>query len=153
MAKSQQTFNKSEKEKKRLKKREEKRKKMEARKAEAKLNGKKGIEFAYVDYNGNLTDTPPDPSQKIEIEAENIVIGIPKTLESDKEEFDPVRKGTVSFFDSSKGFGFIIDAENQEKYFTHVSGLIDEIAENDKVTFELEKGMKGMNAVKVTLQN
>lgn len=151
MARSQQTFSKSEKEKKRLKKREEKRKKMEARKAEAKLNGTKGIQFAYVDFNGNLTDTPPDPTQKIEIEAEDIVLGIPKSLESDKEEFDPVRNGTVSFFDHSKGFGFIIDSVNQEKYFTHVSGLIDEINENDKVSFELEKGMKGMNAVKVTL--
>ncbi|MEK6153959.1 cold shock domain-containing protein [Flavobacteriaceae bacterium 3-367] len=151
MAKSQQTFNKSEKEKKRLKKREEKRKKMEARKAAAKESGKKGIEFAYVDHDGNLTDTPPDPSKKIKVEAESIEISIPKTLESDKEEIDPVRNGKVSFFDSSKGFGFIIDAENQEKYFTHVSGLIDEIAENDKVSFELEKGMKGMNAVKVTL--
>ena len=151
MAKSQQTFNKSEKEKKRLKKREEKKKKMEARRAEAKENGKKGIEFAYVDHNGQLTDTPPDPTQKIEIEIESIEVSIPKTLESDKEEIDPVRKGKVSFFDSSKGFGFIIDTENQEKYFTHVSGLIDEISENDKVSFELEKGMKGMNAVKVTL--
>jgi len=151
MAKSQQTFNKSEKEKKRLKKREMKRKKMEARKEEAKLNGKKGIPLAYVDFNGNLTDTPPDPTQKVQIEAEDIVLGIPKSLESDKEAFDPVRNGTVSFFDHSKGFGFIIDAVNQEKYFTHVSGLVDEINENDKVSFELEKGMKGMNAVKVTL--
>ena len=62
-----------------------------------------------------------------------------------------MRKGSVSFFDSSKGFGFIIDTENNEKYFCHVSGLVDEIAENDKVSFELERGMKGMNAVKVTL--
>ncbi|AXT20060.1 cold shock domain-containing protein [Flavobacteriaceae bacterium AU392] len=151
MAKSQQTFNKSEKEKKRLKKREDKRKKMEARKAEAKENGKKGIEFAYVDHNGNLTDTPPDPSRKIKVQAESIEISIPKTLAGDKEEIDPIRNGTVSFFDSSKGFGFIVDAENQEKYFTHVSGLVDEITENDKVSFELEKGQKGMNAVKVTL--
>ncbi|WP_298421053.1 cold-shock protein [uncultured Kordia sp.] len=151
MAKSQQTFNKSEKEKKRLKKREEKRKKMAARKAEAKESGKKGIQFAYVDHNGNLTDTPPDPSQKVEIEIESIEVSIPKTLESDKEEVDPVRKGKVSFFDSSKGFGFIIDAENNEKYFTHVSGIIDQITENDKVTFELEQGKKGLNAVKVTL--
>ncbi|MDV7187592.1 cold shock domain-containing protein [Lutibacter sp. TH_r2] len=152
MAKSQQTFNKIEKEKKRLKKREEKRKKMEARKAEAKENGKKGIEFAYVDHYGNLTDTPPDPTKKVKVKAEDIVIGVPKTLDSDREEVDPVRKGKVSFFDTSKGFGFIIDAENNEKYFCHVSGLVDQIAENDKVTFELERGMKGMNAVKVTLQ-
>lgn len=151
MAKSQQTFNKSEKEKKRLKKREEKRKKMEARKAEAKLNGKKGIQFAYVDFNGNLTDTPPDATNRVEVEVEDIQISVPKTLEGDKEVFDPVRNGSVSFFDHTKGFGFITDSENQEKYFTHVSGLIDEINENDKVSFELEKGMKGMNAVKVTL--
>lgn len=152
MAKSQQTFNKLEKEKKRLKKREEKRKKMEARKAEAKESPKKGIEFAYVDHFGNLTDTPPDPSLKVEIDVEDIAISVPKSLPGDKEEFDPVRKGKVSFFDTSKGFGFIIDSEDQEKYFTHVSGLIDQISENDKVTFELEKGMKGLNAVKVTLQ-
>ena len=151
MAKSQQSFSKNEKEKKRLKKREDKRKKMEARKALAKESGKQGIEFAYVDHFGNLTDTPPDPSQKIKISAEDIDVSVPKTLESDKEEFDPVRKGTVSFFDTSKGFGFIVDAENQEKYFCHVSGLVDEITEGNLVSFELEKGMKGMNAVKVTI--
>lgn len=149
MGKSQQTYSKSEKEKKRLKKREEKRKKMEARKLEKQENGSKGIEFAYVDHNGNLTDTPPDPSKKIKVKANTIEVSIPKTLESDKEAIDPVRQGTVTFFDSSKGYGFIVDAENQEKYFTHVSGHIDEITENDKVSFELEKGQKGMNAVKV----
>ena len=148
MAKSQQTYSKSEKEKKRLKKREEKQKKKEARKLESKENGP-GIQFAYVDHDGNLTDTPPDPSKKIKIDASTIEIGVPKRDDSDVEEFDPVRNGKVSFFDTSKGFGFIIDTENQEKYFTHVSGLIDEIAENDKVSFELEKGQKGMNAVRV----
>ncbi len=148
MAKSQQTYNKSEKEKKRLKKREEKQKKKVARKMAAKESGG-GIQFAYVDHNGHLTDTPPDPSKKIKVDADSIILGIPKKEEGDQEQFDPVRTGKVSFFDTSKGFGFIIDQENQEKYFTHVSGLLDEIAENDKVTFELIKGMKGMNAVKV----
>jgi len=148
MAKSQQTFNKSEKEKKRLKKREEKQKKKLARKAAAKESGG-GIPLAYVDFNGNLVDTPPDPSLKVEIEAEDIVLGIPKKEESDEEKFDPVRNGKVSFYDSSKGFGFIIDSVDQQKYFTHVSGLIDEIVEDDMVSFELEKGMRGMNAVRV----
>ncbi len=83
---------------------------------------------------------------KIKVDAKTIELGIPKKVE---EFFDPIRNGKVSFFDSSKGFGFILDTETQEKYFTHVSGLIDEIAENDKVTFELEKGMKGLNAVRV----
>jgi cold shock CspA family protein len=149
MAKSQQTFNKIEKEKARIKKREEKLKKKEARKAENKDNTK-GIQFAYVDAYGNLTDTPPDPADKIKVDAKSIEIGIPKREESD-EEIDPVHKGKVSFFDNSKGFGFIIDSESQEKYFCHISGLLDEIAENDKVSFELERGMKGMNAVKVKL--
>lgn len=145
MAKSQQTFNKTEKEKLRRKKREDKKKKKEARRAEAKENPQ-GIQFAYVDHYGNLTDTPPDPSLKIKVDAKSIELGIPK---KEEEIFDPIRNGKVSFFDSSKGFGFILDTETQEKYFTHVSGLIDEIAENDKVTFELEKGMKGLNAVRV----
>lgn len=145
MAKSQQTQNKKEKEKAKLKKREDKRKKREARKADKTT----GIEFAYVDHNGNLVDTPPDPSLKVEIDAEEIVLGVPPQEEGDKEPFNPVRNGKVSFYDSSKGFGFIIDNENQEKYFTHVSGIIDEITENDKVSFELEKGQRGMNAVKV----
>ncbi len=145
MAKSQQTYNKKEKEKAKQKKREEKQKKKEARKADKST----GIEFAYVDHEGNLTDTPPDPSLKPEIDPDEIVLGIPPLEEGDREAFDPVRTGKVSFYDSSKGFGFIIDNENNEKYFTHVSGIIDEISENDKVTFELEKGQKGMNAVRV----
>ena len=147
MAKSQVTFNKIEKEKKRLKKREDKIKKKEARKADAKENPQ-GIQFAYVDHNGNLTDTPPDPSMKIKIEADSIELGIPK--KADREEEEPQGKeGKVSFFDTSKGFGFILDSINQEKYFVHVSGLLEPIKENDKVTYELERGQKGMNAVRV----
>ncbi len=147
MAKSQVTFNKIEKEKKRLKKREEKQKKKEARKAEAKENPK-GIQFAYVDFNGNLTDTPPDPTMRLKVEAESIELGIPK---KEDRETEPIaaKEGKVSFFDHSKGFGFILDSINQEKYFVHVSGILEPIEENDKVTYELEKGAKGMNAVKV----
>ncbi|MBK5192555.1 MAG: cold shock domain-containing protein [Flavobacteriaceae bacterium] len=146
MAKSQQTFNKIEKEKKRLKKREEKQKKKDERKSNPKGSD---FEIAYVDEYGNLTDTPPDPSKKIIVDIEDIEIGIPKKEDSEEQEVKKDKEGKVSFFDHSKGFGFIIDSMNQEKYFVHVSGLIDEIEENDKVTFELERGMKGMNAVRV----
>ena len=148
MARSQQTFGKKEKEKKRLKKREEKAKRKEERKANSKGGAFEDM-IAYVDENGHLTDTPPDPANKVKVDAESIVIGIPKKEEQEPE--DPTRHGKVSFFDTSKGFGFIIDSDNNEKYFVHVSGLIDEIAENDKVTYELEKGMRGMNAVRVKL--
>jgi len=148
MARAQETFNKKEKEKKRLKKREDKLKK----KAERKANAVKGLSFedqlVYVDENGHFTDTPPDPSKKVKVDAESIVIGIPKKEDIEEEEVAD-KEGKVSFFDTSKGFGFIIDSATQEKYFVHVSGLIDEIQENDKVTYELEKGMKGMNAVRV----
>ncbi len=62
-----------------------------------------------------------------------------------------MQKGTVKFFNQTKGFGFIqTDGSNQD-IFVHVSGLIDEIRENDKVTFQIEEGRKGPNAVNVEL--
>jgi len=146
MARSQETFGKKEKEKKRLKKRKEKQEKKEERRAASEGGGLENM-MAYLDEDGNIVDTPPDPTiKKKVIKASSIEIGVPK-----KEE-EPVIKdheGKVSFFDDSKGFGFIIDSLNQEKYFVHVSGLVDEIQENDKVSYELERGMKGMNAVNV----
>lgn len=60
-----------------------------------------------------------------------------------------MNKGTVKFFNGSKGFGFIIDDDSKTEYFVHVSGLIDEINEGDAVEFELQEGKKGMNAVNV----
>ncbi len=146
MARAQETFGKKEREKKRLKKKEEKQKKKVERKANSSGGGLENM-LVYVDEFGQLTDTPPDPSKRIKVDAESIVIGVPKKEEQEPE--DPIRKGKVSFFDSSKGFGFIIDSENQEKYFVHVSGVLEAIEENDKVSFELERGQKGMNAVRV----
>jgi cold shock CspA family protein len=148
MAKSQQTFNKSEKEKKRLKKRELKQKKKVERKSNAVKGAKLEDMLVYVDEFGQLTDTPLDPANKIKVEAEDIILGIPKKVEGEEDD-SKIKEGKVSFFDTSKGFGFILDSKTQDKYFVHVSGLIDTIGENDKVTFELEKGLKGMNAVKV----
>lgn len=58
--------------------------------------------------------------------------------------------GTVKFFNDLKGFGFIKDANSDQEYFVHVSGLVDEIRENDEVTFDLQEGKKGLNAVNVT---
>ncbi len=58
-------------------------------------------------------------------------------------------KGTVKFFNDSKGFGFIIEEGSKEEHFVHISGLIDEIREGDVVEFELKEGKKGLNAVNV----
>lgn len=60
-----------------------------------------------------------------------------------------VKKGTVKFFNESKGFGFITDNETQQDYFVHISGLIDEVREGDEVEFDLKEGRKGLNAVEV----
>ena len=60
-----------------------------------------------------------------------------------------MEKGTVKFFNESKGFGFITDDNTNTEYFVHVSGLIDEIREGDSVEFELTEGRKGLNAVDV----
>ncbi|MGB0934057.1 MAG: cold-shock protein [Lishizhenia sp.] len=60
-----------------------------------------------------------------------------------------MQKGTVKFFNETKGFGFIIDEETKQEYFVHVSGLIDEIREGDNVEYEVTEGKKGLNAVNV----
>lgn len=145
MAKSQDSFNKQEKEKKRLKKKQEKQQRREERNANSQGGGLENM-MAYVDEDGNITDTPPDPAKKKDISAESIEIGVPKKEEI---EVDPIRKGRVDFFNASKGFGFIRELETEEKFFVHVSSLTEEIAENDTVTFEVERGQKGMNAIKV----
>jgi len=62
-----------------------------------------------------------------------------------------MQEGTVKFFNSSKGYGFIVDNETQTEYFVHVSGIIDEINEGDKVEFELKEGKKGLNADQVKI--
>ena len=60
-----------------------------------------------------------------------------------------MKKGTVKFFNESKGFGFVTEEGSGTDYFMHISGLIDEVREGDVVEFELKEGQKGMNAVNV----
>ena len=145
MAKSQVTFNKREKEKKRLSKRVEKQQKKEERKANSQGGGLENM-LAFVDENGVISNTPPDPSKKTVINAESSEVSIPKR---GKEEEPAQRKGRVEFFNESKGFGFIKEINTQEKFFVHVNGLLEEIKENNIVSFDIERGARGMNAVNV----
>ena len=148
MAKSQQTFNKSEKEKKRRKKKQDKAEKREQRKIEKAEAGKVSFEdlIRYVDENGNLTTEKPDPTKKKKINAADIQLGVPSR---DSEPFDPVRRGRVNFFNDEKGFGFIVDMDTRESVFVHINNVNEPIAEGDKVTFEVEMGPKGASAVNV----
>jgi cold shock CspA family protein len=148
MARSSETFGKKEKEKKKAQKRKEKEAKKLARKEE-KENGGSGLDsmMAYVDENGVITDTPPDPNKKRkEIKAENIQLGYKK---EDMPEEDPIHEGKVSFFNDDKGYGFIKDKDSQDSYFVHINNAREPLAEGDKVQFELEPGQKGMAAVRV----
>lgn len=151
MAKSKETFSKKETEKKKEKKRKEK----EQRKEERKANAKEGKSFddmiAYVDENGNFSSTPPDPTKRKAIRLEDIEIGVPK--QTALKQADLVRKGIVTFFNDSKGYGFIKDLETQDSIFVHINALVDPIKENNKVSFEVEMGQKGPNAVNVKLIN
>lgn len=140
------TFEKREKEKKRQQKQQEKQRKKEERKSNPKSSGLESM-MAYVDENGQLTSTPPDPTKvRKPIDASEIELGIPRR---EHVEVAAERVGRVDFFDSSKGFGFIKEDVTQERFFVHKTGLIDEVREGDKVQFELERGQKGMNAVRV----
>jgi cold shock CspA family protein len=141
-----ETFNKKEKQKRKQQKKKEK----EERKAERKANAKTGQSLedmmAYVDENGNLTSTPPDPNKKKVIKESEIVIGS-RNLEG--VDRNPIRKGRVSYFNAAKGYGFIKDIQSQESVFIHNNALTITIKENDMVTFEAERGEKGLQAFNV----
>jgi cold shock CspA family protein len=102
--------------------------------------------MAYIDENGNISSTPPDPTKRVEINAEDIEIGVPRTVDLPD---DTPRSGRVDYFNSSKGFGFIIQ-EDGERIFFHINQVNFQIKEGDWVIFEVEKGPKGLNAVGVS---
>lgn len=144
MAKSKETFSKKENEKKRQQKKKEK----EARKADRRANASSGKSLeemmAYVDEYGNLVDTPPDPKNAFSINAEDIEIGVKQRVEA-----SGIRTGIVSFFNETKGYGFIKDKTTQESIFVHINALTEPIKENNKVSFETEMGQKGLVAINV----
>ncbi|MEO6329270.1 MAG: cold shock domain-containing protein [Ginsengibacter sp.] len=144
-----ETWNKKEREKKKQQNKKEKAERRQERKDNPKEANSWESMLAYVDENGNLSSMPPDPKKKIIVKAENIEIGVPKHEPVNPE--DLIRKGTVTFFNDSKGYGFIKDLVTQESIFVHVNSVKEEIKEHSKVTFEIEMGPKGANAVNVKL--
>lgn len=146
MGKAHETSGKKEIAKKKREKRKEKAEKKELRQS----NTTKGKELedmlAYVDENGNLSSKPPDPRKRKEIRPEEISL----SASGNSHETEDIDKtGTVVFFDKVKGFGFIKETDTVNSYFIHNNDLTEPITENDKVTFQVAKGKKGMHAVLV----
>jgi cold shock CspA family protein len=147
MARSKQTSLKKEKETKKRNKRKEKEEKREFRKA----NSKKGKSFedmiAYVDENGQLSSTPPDPKNKVELKLEDIQLGARK--HDAVSEVDFINKGRITYFNQAKGYGFIKNSVTKESVFFHLNSVLTPVQESDMVQFEVVKGPKGPNAVEV----
>ena len=139
------SFNKKELEKKK----EQKRKEKLQRKEERKAGGSRSFDdmIAYVDENGVITSTPPDPDKKKKVDLDDIVVSTPK-----REEMEEIPlSGRVEYFNTDKGYGFIKNLSGTEKYFFHISNAPENISEGNMVTFELERGERGINAVKIAL--
>lgn len=148
MSRSPETFNKKEV----RNKKEKKRKAKEQRRAQKKIEGKKSNfddMIAFVDEFGVITSTPPDPNKKTIIDAEDIELKITKNKPANAPDF--VRKGVITFFDESKGFGFIRDLDSDQRVFVHVNNLLEPVKENNIVIFEIGKGPKGPSAMNVKL--
>lgn len=141
-----ETFNKKEKEKRRQQKKKEKEQRAAERKANSKTGGSLEDMMAYVDENGNISDTPPDPLKKKVIKESDIVIGSRNIEGADNQT---IRKGRITYFNTQKGYGFIKDLATQESIFVHNNALSTPVKENDLVSFETERGIKGLSAVGV----
>ncbi|HEY2720131.1 MAG TPA: cold shock domain-containing protein [Chitinophagaceae bacterium] len=149
MGKGHETWNKKEREQKKLKEKKQK----EEKKKERQKNSLKGKNLddmmAYIDENGNLSATPPDPKKKKEIKAEEIEIGVVKQQLANAAEI--ICKGRVNFFNMEKGYGFIKDHKTMQSIFVHINSCQDPIQEKSEVVFEVEFGPKGASAVNVRL--
>jgi len=147
MGKAQETFRKKEVQSRKDKKRKEKEKKKQARKDAPKSDENSMI--AYVDEFGRITSTPPDPSKKIKVNPDTIEIKIARR--SDEEPKTNERKGILTFFNDSKGFGYIKDSDSGESVFVHISEFTEEIGLNAKVSFTIGMGNRGPQARQVKL--
>ncbi|MCX6300732.1 MAG: cold shock domain-containing protein [Bacteroidia bacterium] len=149
MGRSQETSNKKEVRNKKEKKRKEKEQKRAKKKSEGKKSSFEDM-IAYVDEFGKISSTPPDPDKKkTVILAENIELNI--TRNNPETGPDYIRKGVVTFFNDSKGYGFIRDLESHQSVFVHINNLLEPVKENNVVIFEIGKGPKGPSALNVKL--
>jgi len=149
MGKSQETYKKKEVRTKKEKKRKEKEMKRVARRESATETEDNMI--AYVDEFGRLTSEPPDPTKKKTIiKAENIQIKTSRREESEDDN-NKERKGVLTFFNDSKGYGYIKDSETRDTIFVHISEFKDDISLNSHVSYIVGMGNRGPIATQVKL--
>jgi cold shock CspA family protein len=149
MGRSQETSNKKEVRTKKEKKRKAKAQKREKKKSDPKKSNFEDM-IAYVDEFGRISSTPLDPDKKIEVDVEDIEYA--STRNKPRPPEDLLHSGIVTFFNDSKGYGFIRDLESNKSIFVHINNIEDTIVENNKVVFEIGKGPKGPLALKVKLK-
>ncbi len=150
MARSQETYNKKEVRFRKEKKRKEKEKKRLERRTVVKDGNTLDNMIAYVDENGRITSRKPDPGTRTKVKAEEIEISVPRR--QSEGPVKNIRQGIITFYNESKGFGFIRDLENQKSVFVHVNDMEDMMGETSRVTFEVEQGVRGTKAVHVKLE-
>jgi cold shock protein len=142
-----ESFSKKEKAKQKAKLRQDKAQKMIDRKQNATKGKSLEDMMAYVDENGNITNTPPVPGKRKEYTLEEIsALGQVNQIDDDTP-----KTGVVNYYNAEKGFGFIIENGSGEKLFMHKNNMLSDVKENDKVTFETERTVKGNSAVNVKL--
>lgn len=120
---------------------------MEERKAGARKGKSLEEMMAYIDENGNISTTPPDPSKKKVFSQEDMVIGVPKQEDLPQEE--TIRKGRISFYNTAKGFGFVRDNESGESIFFHQNDIAEQVKEGDRLIFEIGSGPRGLVAINI----
>ncbi|RFS26695.1 cold shock domain-containing protein [Chitinophaga silvatica] len=139
-----ESFGKKENRNKKAKSKEDKAQRTKDR----KLNNNKGKSLedmlAYVDENGNLSSVPPAETAKVEIDSKDIRIGA-----TPRPEEDPTKTGMITFFNQSKGFGFISDDKSRENIFFHINDLLEPVKERDRVSFIQDRNAKGYFATSV----
>ncbi|MBM3442593.1 MAG: cold shock domain-containing protein [Bacteroidetes bacterium] len=140
------SWNKKEREKKKQQAKKEKEERKKERRQQSEDGGGNAM-MAYLDADGNLTSTPPDPNQRREVSLEEIEISVPRQTHEPAEP--GTREGILTFFNESRGFGFIRDIKTRESIFVHVNDILEPLTENGKVNFKLGDSPKGPVALQV----
>jgi len=148
MGRSNETFSKKEIRNKKEKKRKDKALKKQERKETPRKNSFEEM-IAYVDENGMISATPPDPSMRSSVSAESIQLSYKKTDEDRKTRFE----GVLAMFDSSRGFGFIQEKDSRERIFVHQNDCEFRLSEGIWLEFDKERSARGLKASKVSLKS